>query len=57
MGYCIDNSLNICSSSKEIPFLYPNLEEVEEAYWFGPIRMSVTPFVGDKTREPLELGT
>ena len=39
----------------------PNFEEVEGAYWFGPVRLSVrrsiTPFVGCKTREPLELGT
>ena len=51
----------------------PNFEEVEGAYWFGPVRLSVcpsdrlsvcpsvrlsvTPDVGCKTREPLELGT
>ena len=39
----------------------PNFEEVEGAYWFGPVhlsvRLSVTPVVGCKTREPLELGT
>ena len=46
-------------------FYAPNFEEVEGAYWFGPVRLSVcpsvrlsvTPYVGCKTREPLELGT
>ena len=42
-------------------FYAPNFEEVEGAYWFGPVRLSVclsvTPLVGCKTRGPLELGT
>ena len=38
-------------------FYAPNFEEVEEAYCFGPVRLSVTPFVGCKTGEPFELGT
>ena len=39
----------------------PNFEEIEGAYWFGPIHLSVclpnTPLVCFKTSEPLELGT
>ena len=39
----------------------PNFKEVEGAYWFGPVslsvRLSITPFVGCKTRELLVLGT
>ena len=38
-------------------FYAPNFEEIEGAYWFGPVRLSVTPFVSCKTREPLEIGT
>ena len=37
-------------------FYAPNLEEVEGAYWFWPVRLSVT-LVDYKTRELLELGT
>ena len=32
----------------------PNFEEVEEAYWFGPVRLSVTLALG---QEPLEIGS
>ena len=35
----------------------PDLEVVDGAYWFGPVRLSVMPFVGYKTRELFELGT
>ena len=31
-----------------------NFEEVEEAYWFGPVRLSVTLALG---QEPLEIGS
>ena len=38
-------------------FYAPNFEEVDGAYWFGPVHLSVMPFVGCNTREPLELRT
>ena len=41
----------------QAPRYAPTFKEVEGAYWFGPVHLSVTPFVGCKTRERLELGT
>ena len=35
-------------------FYAPNFEEVEEAYWFGPVRLSVTLAL---CQEPLEIGS
>ena len=43
--------------SSNCHFYAPNFEKVEGAYWFGPVRLSIMPFVGCKTREPLELET
>ena len=45
------------------PFYAPNFEEVEGAYWFGPVRpsvrlsvcLSVTLFGSSETQEPLML--
>ena len=34
-------------------FYAPNFEEVEEAYWFGPVHLPVTLAL---TQEPLEIG-
>ena len=59
---------NICAEyvcMRSSAYYAPNFEEVEGAYWFGhvrltvcpSVRLSVTPYVGCKTREPLELGT
>ena len=50
-------SVQANDKNKSECFYAPNFEEVEGAYWFGTVRLSVTPYVGCKTREPLELGT
>ena len=46
---------------EEEDFYALNFEDVEAAYWFRlvrlSVRLSVTPFVGCKTRKQLELGT
>ena len=43
-GYCRCSKLQKKYVGKHV-FYAPNFQEVEEAYWFGPVRLSVHPSV------------
>ena len=43
------------SITQLLEFYAPNFEDVEGAYWFGPIRLSVTVFDSWETQELLML--
>ena len=46
-GGNLTGKINEMLLKKEHTIFYaPNFEEVEGAYWFGPVRPSVTHFVG-----------